>query len=110
MALRDSALSAEQLAAKVETVGRTGAADGIEFDEQGNLYLSTLEDNAIHRLTTQGRLESVADDPRIAWPDSFAIAPDGSIYFTTSQIHRGSQTGEPYRLLKLSPPLKESGR
>jgi hypothetical protein len=35
--------------------------------------------------------------------DSFALGPDGTIWFTTSQIHLGPNPKTPYRVLKISP-------
>lgn len=102
-ALRDEALGEEALASRVETVGRTGAADGIEFGPDGSLYLTALEHDAVHRLTPEGKLQSVARDPLLAWPDSLAWGPGGELYVTASQIHRGPDPPQPYRLLRLVP-------
>jgi len=69
------------------------------------LYFSAIEDNAITRLTPNRMLETIVLDPRLAWPDSFAIGPGGAIYVTTSQIHLGLgvKHAEPCRLFKLEP-------
>lgn len=99
--LRDESLSEAELEEKVEFLARTGAADGIEFAPDGYVYISALEDNAIKRYSPEGKLEIVVQDDRLAWPDSFAIGPDNSIYVTTSQIHRGANPPEPYRIFKL---------
>lgn len=103
-ALRDTALAGEELGRRVETVGRTGAADGLAFDRAGNLYLSAIEADAIHRLTAGGRLETVIHDPRIEWPDSFAPGPDGALYFTTSRLHLAPDPARPCAVFKLTPP------
>jgi sugar lactone lactonase YvrE len=95
-------LSGEDLGEKVEKVTESGAADGIMFDSWGNLYLSALEDNAIKRLTADGVIETLVVDERISWPDSFAIGPDGSVYFTTSRIHEGPAPQDDYKIYKLS--------
>ena len=102
-ALRDAGLSAEALAASVERVAESGVSDGIAFGRDGNLYLSSLEEDAINRLTPAHVRERVVHDPRLAWPDSFAVARDGSLYVTTAQIHRGPSPPEPYRLWRLRP-------
>ena len=31
--------------------------------------------------------ETLVQDNRISWPDSFAVGPDRYLYFTTSHIH-----------------------
>jgi hypothetical protein len=44
----------------------------------------------------------VAQDARIAWPDSFAYRePTRDLYFTTSQIHLTPDPPAPYRIFKL---------
>lgn len=102
-ALRNGALSETDLSTQVELVDRTGAADGIMFDAVGNLYLSAIEDDAIRRYTRGGALETVVRSPRLRWPDSFAMGPDGRMVVTTSQIHLGADPGEPYRIYRIVP-------
>lgn len=101
--LRDESLSADAVAGSVEKIVESGVADGILFDRDGYLYLSSLEEDAVNRLTPDHSRELVVADPRLAWPDSFALAKDGSIYVTTAQIHRGANPPEPYRLWRIRP-------
>lgn len=102
-ALRDATLSDAELAAQVEVVGESGVSDGLLFDAQGNLYLSSLEENAINRFDPEHVRHLVVADPRLAWPDSFARGPDGWIYVTTALIHRGDEPGEPFRVWRFQP-------
>jgi len=102
-ALRDLSLSEDALGQKVEFVTRSGASDAIEFDPRGNLYLTSLEFNAIRRYTPQGNLEVVIQDPQLKWPDSFAITKEGIVYVTTSQLHLGNSRTEPYKIFRLVP-------
>jgi sugar lactone lactonase YvrE len=93
---------------KVETVGETGAADGIAFGQDNHLYLTSVEHNAIRRYTLDGELETVVQDSIIKWPDSIAITSEHTLYLTTSQLHLGSNRTEPYRILKVNLyPLKK---
>jgi sugar lactone lactonase YvrE len=105
-ALRDASLDADALAAKVEPFVESGAADGLLFGHDGGVYVSALEKSAILRVDAAGQIETLIADPRIAWPDSFAQTPDGTIYFTTSLIHLGPDRDTPYGLWKLggTPP------
>jgi len=103
--LLDESLSESQLADKVEKFAESGAADGIIICHHGNLYLSSIEENAIKRITPSGEIETVIKDPRIKWPDSFAFQKDGHIYFTISQIHLGASRQEPFKIYKFNPFL-----
>lgn len=53
-ALLDEALSSEALGERVERVADTEPTDGLEFDAQGNLYLTSIESNAIKVLRPDG--------------------------------------------------------
>jgi len=108
-ALRNAALSEEQLGQQVENLGKTPATDGMIMDAQNNLYLTAIEDNAIVRRTPAGKLETVVKDERLQWPDTYSYTPNGTLYVTTSQIHKMpitnqgvSRQQEPFHLYKLS--------
>ncbi|UCH11175.1 MAG: hypothetical protein JSU61_04610 [Fidelibacterota bacterium] len=102
-ALHDTALSASELASKVELFATPGPADGIAFGTDGHLYLTSLELNAVRRVTPSGKVRMVVQDTRLKWPDSFAVSPDNTIYVTTSQIHLLGRITEPFRILKFHP-------
>jgi sugar lactone lactonase YvrE len=100
-ALRDPALDEAALAERVETVVASGPSDGLLWDGADGIFISAIEDDAVKRWRPEG-VETVIADPILAWPDSFARGPDGSLYVTTSQIHRGPNPPEPYRLLRIT--------
>lgn len=87
----------------MERVGETGASDGLIFGPDGYIYISALEHDAIFRTNPQGRVETVVQDKRIAWPDSFSFGPDGKLYFTTSRIHEGAKPAAPYGIYRIAP-------
>jgi len=101
--LRDVLLNYKKLGAAVETVGDFGPTDGIMFGPDGCLYMTSLEDGAIKRLTPDGEFETVITDGRLVWPDSLAFGPDWSLYVTSSKINLWGDTAEPYGLFRLSP-------
>lgn len=101
--LLDPALSQRELGAKIEPMGQTGAADGIEFGPDDYLYLTAIEDNAIKVFAALGTTKLVVKDRLLLWPDSIAKGPDGYLYVTTSQIHLGQDVTEPYRIFKFKP-------
>ena len=108
--LRDASKGAGDQSKAVEKVATLFPCDGYWMDKAGNLYLSDLRDGAIQKRTPDGKLELVASDPRIQWPDSFAQGPDGALYFSCSHIHHmarynGGQNArtEPYAIFKVIP-------
>jgi sugar lactone lactonase YvrE len=89
-ALVDRGKSDAEVAATVKDLGeKGGASDGLESDEEGRVYLSDIEHDAIHRLDAAGEIETIVHDPRVLWPDTLSLAADGYLYFTANQIERG---------------------
>lgn len=103
--LRDKQIGSKQLNSKVEHLATSGASDGLLVGPDRRIYISALEEDAIKTYSPGGGITIVAQEKKLAWPDSFATGPNGSIFFTTSQIHRGKDTSEPYKIFKLKQPL-----
>jgi sugar lactone lactonase YvrE len=101
-ALRDVSLDGEALGKMVERVADSGASDGLLWDGVDGIFISAIEEDAVKRWSPENGVETVIQDPRIAWPDSFARGPDGALFVTTSQIHRGPNPSEPYRILRIT--------
>ena len=104
VALRDASLSDADLARLVETVGFTGASDGLIFGPDGKVYISALEEDAVLRTTPDGQVETVVSDPALAWPDSFALGPGGWLYVTTARIHEGDAPRAPFGIFRTRVP------
>ncbi len=100
--LRNPAASEEERGKAVEVFAHAGPADGLLM-YGGNVYLGALQENAVKKLEASGKDSIVVQDPKLAWPDTFAVGPDQFIYVTTSQIHRGPKPSEPYRIFKFHP-------
>ncbi|MCC7138794.1 MAG: hypothetical protein IT460_10265 [Planctomycetes bacterium] len=86
--LRDPARTPEEVAASVERVATTVAADGLEMGADGTIYFAAIEQGAIVARRPDGTMVTLVTDPRLAWPDSLALSPRGTLYVTASQIHR----------------------
>ncbi len=86
-ALLDESLSAAAVGDQVEHVADTEPTDGLEFDVEGNLYLTSLEWNAIKVLRPDGRIELVARSTDFLWPDTITMTGDGDLIFSTAQFH-----------------------
>lgn len=86
-ALLDPTLSSEGLGRRVETVAISEPTGGMEFDGQGNLYLTGVQEDAIKVLRPSGRIDFFARAADFLWPDTIAISRDGELLFTASQLH-----------------------
>lgn len=110
-ALIDEALTPEALGKLVETVAVTEPTGGIEFDSQGNLYMTAVEEDAIKVLRPDGRFDFFARATNFTWPDTIAVSQDGYLVFTASQLHlmpahNGGvdKRSAPYKIFRLKLP------
>jgi len=85
--LRDEKLSAAQLGAKVEYLGKFTTTDGMIFDKQGNLYIGDLENYRIMKITPDLTMHQLVKSNLLIWPDSYAIA-NGYLYVSCSQLQK----------------------
>ncbi len=93
-----------------EKYAATFPVDGIWMDSKQNIYLSNLQQNAVSRLTSDRKIETMVTDPRLQWPDTFSEGPDGSIYISASHINESptynqgkSTRTTPYGVFKFKP-------
>ncbi|TRM66758.1 major royal jelly protein-domain-containing protein [Schizophyllum amplum] len=79
-------------ASAVQFLGEMGgAADGFETDSTGKIYLTSTEHNAVNTYDPNtGLIEPFVRDPRLAWPDTLAVADDGYMYITLPQLWLGA--------------------
>jgi sugar lactone lactonase YvrE len=111
-ALLDESLTPEELGEQVEPVAVTECSGGMEFDGEGNLYITGVQEEAIKVLRPDGRYDFFARATNFQWPDTIAISSDGHhLLFTASQLHLmpGYHSGvdlrkPPYKIFRL--PLK----
>src|SRR5699024_4698774 len=109
--LVNPSLTDEELETYVETFSGVGITHGLLADKKGNVFLTTSESHSISYITPEGRIRTLVSDPRLIWPDSLGIGPDGYLYFSCAQIQRLPQwnhgedkTDYPYQLYKIKLP------
>lgn len=107
--LRDTQVSEQQLDAAVQDLGEKGASDGLEADASGAVYAGDYEHNGIRKRLADGTWQTIVHDPRVLWPDTLSIGPDGYLYFIANQLHRQAafrdgkdQREKPYSLLRVN--------
>ena len=112
-ALRNLALSDDQVGGTVKMVTGKGPSDGLESDAEGNVYAGDYASNSIERIAPTGMIETVVHDPKLLWPDTMSLADDGYLYVTANQLNRQptmhdgvDERVKPYTLYR----VKVSGR
>ncbi len=105
--LRDPAKTDADIAAAIKDLGAKAPSDGLSEDAAGNIYAGDYEKGAIRRFSA-GRWTTIAQDPRILWPDTLSIGTDHWLYFTANQLHRQANfhggrdlRRQPYQLLRV---------
>jgi sugar lactone lactonase YvrE len=88
-ALADQNKSDQDVAATVQDLGDIGyASDGLESDNQGNIYLTDYDHQAVHRRDAHGTDHVLVQDPRLIWPDTLSVGHDGYLYISVNQLDR----------------------
>ncbi len=76
-------------------------ADGLCL--QGHtLYMANLPENSLYAFDLETKQGRTIDTPPVRWADTLAAAPDGTLYFTTSQLNYDKKARIPYGLYKLA--------
>lgn len=99
--LIDTKMTAAELGQKVEGFGEHRPVDGMNFGADGQLYVASVEDQSIYRISQEGVKQLVITDSRLSWPDALNPLPDGGWLVTSSQIHKAGKPDQPYFLLQI---------
>lgn len=85
--LLNESLSRSQLSSRVERYGDKPICDGITVDNAGNVYITSITDNAIGVVDQTGAYRTLyQDDKLLSWTDGMAFGPDDYVYVTVSQL------------------------
>jgi sugar lactone lactonase YvrE len=106
--LRDRSVPDSKVGASVVDLGEKGASDGLEADALGNVYAGDYEHDGIRQRLPDGTWKTIVHDPRVLWPDTLSVGPDGWLYFTANELERQAQfhgghdlRQKPYTLFRL---------
>lgn len=85
--LLDESLSPEELSSRVEHYGDKQICDGITIDGAGNVYITSITNNAIGVVDETGEYQILyQNDELLSWTDGMAFSPDDYVYVTVSQL------------------------
>lgn len=91
-ALSNEKREEKEVDATIQHHGDRGfASDGLEADNEGILYLTDYENNAIKRREEDGRISTILSHPQLIWPDTLSLHESGYLYFTANQLNRQKQ-------------------
>jgi len=86
--LRNEKLTDAELTAKVVDLGHVNITDGMAIDKKGNLYFGDMEKSSIVKISPKLEKTTLVTDPRLVWPDSYAISKDGAwLYVSAAHIY-----------------------
>ncbi|MDZ8223775.1 MULTISPECIES: L-dopachrome tautomerase-related protein [unclassified Nostoc] len=101
-------LSEAELGSKIERYSQKPICDGITIDQENNIYLGDLANNAIGVITPDRCYQILVTDQKLSWIDSLTLGSDGCIYLDCNQLHRSAplNAGEntsmpPYYIFRL---------
>lgn len=115
--LNDPKLPAAEVASHAEKFAETWSTGGTAIDADGNIYASDINTRSIKRITPQGEISTVIQDPRLVWIDAMWIS-DGALWMPSAQINRtpattggkASTVEYPVKLYRLPLSIKPSSR
>ncbi|MBZ0255768.1 hypothetical protein K8I31_06875 [bacterium] len=86
--LLDESLSNGALSKRVERYSEKPISDGMGTDSAGNIYLTSVSDNAVGVITPDRQFKVLfKDDAVVRWPDGMSYGPDGYMYIVANQLH-----------------------
>jgi sugar lactone lactonase YvrE len=99
-----------QIAAGVERYANKPLSDGLSLDNEGSVYITDVEHNAIFRVSGDRELHTLIRSGKVRWPDALSFGPDGWLYIADSalsdvilQSHEHIKSKGPYKIFRFQP-------
>lgn len=86
--LLNTNLTEATLIKRIQTYAEKPISDGITIDTAGNVYITSITQDAIGVSKPDGSYEKLFGRDDLSWPDGFAVGPDNFIYATINELHR----------------------
>lgn len=108
--LSDLSAPDSQIAVRVERYTSKPLSDGLSLDNEGNVYITAVEHNAIFRVTRDREIRTLIRSGKVRWPDALSFGPDGWLYIADSalgdvilQPHEHIESRGPYKIFRFQP-------
>jgi len=108
--LLDLSATYSQIAARVERYTSKPLSDGLSLDNEGSVYITDVEHNAIFRVSGDRELRTLIRSGKVRWPDALSFGPDGWLYIADSalsdvilQSHEHIKSRGPYKIFRFQP-------
>ena len=88
--LADDSLDSQALAQRVERYSAKPISDGITIDQDNNIYLGELAENAIGVIKPERSYQRLTQCPNLSWVDSFSFGPEGKLYAVVNRLHQSA--------------------
>lgn len=92
--LLNESLTDAGLAARVMRYGDKPISDGSTVDTAGNIYITSITENAIGVTKPDGTYTILYKRADISWPDGFSMGADGYVYLTVNELHRSAMLND----------------
>ena len=99
--LDDQAMPDSERAKQVRLFADTGTAGGTAIDAKGNVYVSDTMHDAVLKVTPDGKVSTLVQDPRLVWVDAMWITADGRLWMPAAQMDRTPSFNDGKQTLQL---------
>ncbi len=86
--LLDNPTKTDQLPQGVSLFASTTTTGGTAIDAEGNIYASDADRQRILRITPEGKIDVMLEDPRLLWIDAMWIDHGGYLWMPSAQLNR----------------------
>ncbi len=99
--LDNAAIPDAERAKHVRLFANNDTAGGTAIDAKGNVYVSDTMHDAVLKITPEGKVSTLVQDPRLVWVDAMWITADGRLWMPAAQMDRTPSFNDGKQALQL---------
>ena len=84
--LRNNSISSKTLENYVDVYSKSMTIGGMTIDKDDNLYLGSVQDNAVIKISKNRKQSLIIQDKDILWPDAMSIDKNNNLYIPAPQL------------------------